>query len=124
MEEGTRTVLIEISVSGDVDLVDLVLEDDEDPEEPEELEEKLAEMSHYVVKNIDDFFGVYTGFDDDEEEEIRKSARDGDLIVFQDSSVYWADGERLIDGDGELIDDASFSAEAELSGAEPELKNS
>ena len=118
MEERTPTVLIEISVSGDVDLLDLALEDDEDPEEPEELEEKLAGMSHYVVKNIDGFFGVYTGFDADDEEDIRESARDRDLIVFQDSSVFWGDGESLIDGNGELIDEDSFSAEAELSGTE------
>ena len=116
MEEGTGFIEICVRIHGDVDLLDLALEDGEDPEE--ELKKKLAEMSHYVVKNIDGFFGVYTGFDADEEEDIRESARDRDLIVFQDSSVFWADGERLIDGDGELLDEDSFAAEAELSGGE------
>lgn len=116
---GERTALIGISVtvSGDVDLVDLALVDEEE-EDPEEFEQKLEEMPHYVVKDMDGFFQVYSGFDAGEEEEIWKSAGDRDLIVFQDSSVYWADGENLIDGDGELIDEDSFSAEAEQLGEE------
>ena len=113
MEERTALIEVSVTVSGDLDLVDLALEDDEDPED---FEQKLEEMSHYVVKDMDGFFQVYTGFDD--EDEIRESARERDLIVLQDSSVFYGDGERLIDGDGELIDQGSFSAEAELSDSE------
>lgn len=113
MEERTAFVEVSVTVSGDLDLLDLALEDDE-----EEFEEKLEEMPHYVVKDMEAFFEVYTGFDADEEEEIRESAAGRDLIVFQDSSVHWAGGENLIESDGELIDEDAFISEAEVLGAE------
>ncbi|MBA7492655.1 hypothetical protein ES702_03205 [subsurface metagenome] len=125
---GEHSALLEISftIYGDVDGLDLLRENDEDPEnideeDPEEFEEKLKDMSHYLVEDIDRFFEVYTGFDADDEEDIREAARDTDLIVFQDGAVFWGDGEHLIDGYGELMNEESFSAEAEASDAEVQV---
>ena len=116
MEEERALIEISVRVYDDDDLLGLVLEDDEDPEE--ELEEKLAEMGHYVVNDLDGFFSVYSGFDDEDEDDIRDSARERDLLVFADGSVFWQDGEKLIEGMGEVMDHESFSDEAALSGAE------
>jgi len=91
-----------------------------------EIEGEIGQDVHepvlsYVVNDLDGFFGIHD-FDESEEDAIRQrfenpEDEDGGLTVFRDGGVAWSNGEELLQGDGELMDEDQFRDEARMAGS-------
>lgn len=78
--------------------------------------EEAEGVRFYRVASLEKFFQVYS-FGPGERDAIRQRWNDGGtLVVRQDGSVVWGDGEELVGGAEDLIDEGEFAWERRLVG--------